>query len=170
MQNQVYNSKLTIQHNDMSLKMIQAAHRMQHDFDVIINLSFDYFLLWATSLFTTPMHHLISMCSTTSYMDNITLQLINTHSKRVAFHTHAQAHTYTPRRVGLTLGRPLCARRGRGLSPVRGLLLDPTGHTRKAPADAKRARRKLASVRGARHARRWGSCRTTAPLLRCLLL
>ena len=94
MQNQAYDSKLTIQHNDMSLKMIQAAHRMQHHFDVIINLSYDYFLLWATPLFSTPMYHLISMCGTTSYMDNIILQLINTHSKRIAFHTQAQANTY----------------------------------------------------------------------------
>ena len=91
------NSENTIfvNHGDLLLNMISEALKIQSNFDLIINLSYDYLLFWFTFIFTTPIVHLVSMCNEHPSVQLIIKNILKTDKASIAFHTLAQCRTYT---------------------------------------------------------------------------
>ena len=72
----------------------ETARSRQDEFDIIINLAYDWLPLYLTPFFRTPVCHLISMGSLTDAMDAAIQALLRTHPERLAVHTRAQAATF----------------------------------------------------------------------------
>ena len=80
--------------SSLVLNMLSKAHQIQDQYNVIINLSYDHLIYWATDLFTTPIVHLVSMCNEDLSIAKLVVDLFNKNSKAIAFHTAAQMNTY----------------------------------------------------------------------------
>ena len=82
----------------------QRALECQAQFDLILNLSYDWLPLWLTRWFTTPLCHLISMGSVSEAMDEVIEAVARWRPERLAFHTATQAADFrlpgSPRLVG----------------------------------------------------------------------
>jgi UDP-glucose:tetrahydrobiopterin glucosyltransferase len=74
--------------------MWERVRRLQGDFDVIVNLAYDWLPLYLTPFFDTPVAHLISMGSLNDGMDHAIEQLVSTHPGSIAVHSRAQADTF----------------------------------------------------------------------------
>ena len=76
----------------------------QADFDVILNLAYDWLPLWLTPHSSTPLAHLVSMGSVALVMDEVIAATARSHPLHLAFHTAAQAADFDlsqpPRLVG----------------------------------------------------------------------
>ncbi|MEX1322960.1 MAG: glycosyltransferase, partial [Synechococcaceae cyanobacterium] len=74
------------------------------DFDVIVNLAYDWLPLWLTPHTVTPLAHLVSMGSLAAVMDGVIAEIAHSHPQHLAFHTAAQAADFDlaqpPRLVG----------------------------------------------------------------------
>jgi UDP-glucose:tetrahydrobiopterin glucosyltransferase len=82
----------------------QRALEHQDQFDLILNLSYDWLPLWLTRWFRTPLCHLISMGSVSEAMDEVIEAVDQWRPERLAFHTATQAADFRlggpPRLVG----------------------------------------------------------------------
>ncbi len=85
-------------------RLWRRALREQGQFDVIVNLAYDWLPLWLTPHTTTPLAHLVSMGSVAEVMDQLIAELARSHPLHLAFHTAAQAADFDlpqpPRLVG----------------------------------------------------------------------
>jgi UDP-glucose:tetrahydrobiopterin glucosyltransferase len=76
----------------------------QQQFDVLLNLGYDWLPLWLTPFTTTPLAHLVSMGSVSEAMDAVIAQVGRSHPAHLAFHTAAQAADFAlsapPRLLG----------------------------------------------------------------------
>ncbi len=76
----------------------------QAEFDVILNLAYDWLPLWLTPHTATPLAHLVSMGSVADVMDGLIAEIARSHPRHLAFHTAAQAADFDlpqpPRLVG----------------------------------------------------------------------
>jgi UDP-glucose:tetrahydrobiopterin glucosyltransferase len=76
----------------------------QGDFEVILNLAYDWLPLWLTPHTTTPLAHLVSMGSVALVMDGLIAEIARSHPQHLAFHSAAQAADFDlaqpPRLVG----------------------------------------------------------------------
>ena len=70
------------------------ARMHQHEFDVILNLAYDWLPLYLTPFFTTPIAHLVSMGSLNEAMDQALLTLLDQRPGSAAVHSRAQADTF----------------------------------------------------------------------------
>jgi len=75
-------------------EMWELARLIQDDFDVILNLAYDWLPLYLTPFFTTPVAHLISMGSLNEAMDEAIVSLALVRPEALAVHSQAQAHTF----------------------------------------------------------------------------
>lgn len=80
--------------------MWERVRQLQDDFDVIVNLAYDWLPLHLTPFLDTPVAHLISMGSLNEAMDHAIEQLLTTHPGSIAVHSQAQADTF-PRVAGM---------------------------------------------------------------------
>ena len=82
----------------------QRALDTQAQFDLILNLSYDWLPYWLTRWFATPLCHLVSMGSVADAMDEVIEAVARWRPERLAFHTAAQAADFhlpaPPRLVG----------------------------------------------------------------------
>jgi UDP-glucose:tetrahydrobiopterin glucosyltransferase len=67
---------------------------IQRDFDVIVNLAYDWLPLYLTRLFDVPVVHLVSMGSLNDAMDDVINDVATRHPGRLAAHSRAQAATF----------------------------------------------------------------------------
>ncbi|MEO1002746.1 MAG: glycosyltransferase family 4 protein [Cyanobacteria bacterium J06638_7] len=76
----------------------------QGDFEVILNLAYDWLPLWLTPHTSTPLAHLVSMGSVAAVMDGVIAEVARSHPQHLAFHSAAQAADFDlsepPRLVG----------------------------------------------------------------------
>jgi UDP-glucose:tetrahydrobiopterin glucosyltransferase len=75
--------------------MCEWARRHQDDFDVILNLAYDWLPYYLTPFFaTTPLAHLVSMATLSDVMDDVIERAAALRPSNVAMHSHAQADTF----------------------------------------------------------------------------
>jgi UDP-glucose:tetrahydrobiopterin glucosyltransferase len=74
---------------------------LQDEFDVIVNLAYDWLPLYLTPWFDVPVVHLVSMASLSDSMDAAVTAVARRYPGRLAAHTRAQALTFTAAIDGL---------------------------------------------------------------------
>jgi UDP-glucose:tetrahydrobiopterin glucosyltransferase len=80
--------------------MCEWARVHQDEFDVILNLAYDWLPFYLTPFFvTTPLAHLVSMATLSDVMDDVITRTAALRPRNVAMHSHAQAETF-PTLVG----------------------------------------------------------------------
>jgi UDP-glucose:tetrahydrobiopterin glucosyltransferase len=67
---------------------------LQSEFDVIVNLAYDWLPLYLTPWFDVPVVHLVSMASLSDSMDSAVAGIARRYPNRLAAHTRAQAATF----------------------------------------------------------------------------
>jgi len=68
---------------------------IQDDFDVIVNLAYDWLPLFLTRFFQVPIVHFISMSSLNDAMDRAIREVADLHPDRLGVHSFAQAATFS---------------------------------------------------------------------------
>jgi UDP-glucose:tetrahydrobiopterin glucosyltransferase len=67
----------------------------QNEFDVVVNLAYDWLPFYLTPFFvTTPLAHIVSMGSLTDAMDDVIARTAAVRPRNLAVHSRAQADTY----------------------------------------------------------------------------
>ena len=85
-------------------RLWRRALACQGEFEVILNLAYDWLPLWLTPHTLTPLAHLVSMGSVALAIDQLIAELARSHPEHLAFHTAVQAADFDlaspPRLVG----------------------------------------------------------------------
>jgi UDP-glucose:tetrahydrobiopterin glucosyltransferase len=79
--------------------MWERVARVQHEFDVVVNLAYDWLPMYLTGILEVPVVHIVSMGSLSDAMDEAIAAVARRHPGRLAVHTAAQAATFD-RRLG----------------------------------------------------------------------
>lgn len=75
--------------------MCEWARVHQDEFDVILNLAYDWLPYYLTPFFvTTPLAHLVSMATLSDVMDDVIVRAAAERPRNVAMHSQAQADTF----------------------------------------------------------------------------
>jgi UDP-glucose:tetrahydrobiopterin glucosyltransferase len=75
--------------------MCEWARVHQAEFDVILNMAYDWLPLYLTPFFaTTPLAHLLSMATLSDVMDDVIARAAALRPRNVAVHSQAQADTF----------------------------------------------------------------------------
>jgi UDP-glucose:tetrahydrobiopterin glucosyltransferase len=75
--------------------MCEWARVHQDEFDVILNLAYDWLPFYLTPFFgITPLAHLVSMATISDAMDDVIARAAMLRPRNVAMHSHAQAATF----------------------------------------------------------------------------
>ena len=74
--------------------MWETAARLQHQFDLIVNLAYDWLPFYLTPFLGTPVVHLVSMGSLSEAMDAAICHVARSYPARVAVHTRVQGSTF----------------------------------------------------------------------------
>jgi UDP-glucose:tetrahydrobiopterin glucosyltransferase len=75
--------------------MCEWARVHQDEFDVILNLAYDWLPFYLTPFFvSTPLAHLVSMATLSDAMDDVITRAAALHPRNVAMHSRAQAETF----------------------------------------------------------------------------
>jgi UDP-glucose:tetrahydrobiopterin glucosyltransferase len=75
--------------------MCEWARVHQDEFDVILNLAYDWLPFYLTPFFvSTPLAHLVSMATISDVMDDVITRAASLRPRNVAMHSHAQAATF----------------------------------------------------------------------------
>lgn len=82
----------------------QRALEAQDQFDVLLNLGYDWLPLWLTPLSQTPLAHLVSMGSVSTAMDRVIARISASHPGHLAFHSASQASDFELSQPPLLLG------------------------------------------------------------------
>jgi len=82
----------------------QQVLARQQQFDVLLNLGYDWLPLWLTPHTSTPLAHLVSMGSVSDAMDALIAQISCSHPSHLAFHTASQAGDFALSGAPLLLG------------------------------------------------------------------
>ena len=82
----------------------QRALAAQDQFDVLLNLGYDWLPLWLTPLCQTPLAHLVSMGSVSTAMDQVIARIGASHPGHLAFHSASQAADFALSQPPLLLG------------------------------------------------------------------
>lgn len=93
-QTQTRQAPITLPNNAVLANMWQHAHRIQSNYDLIINLAYDWLPFYLTPFFQIPVAHLVSMGSTNQPIDTILQSIITQYPHSIGMHTQAQAQTY----------------------------------------------------------------------------
>ncbi len=85
-------------------RLWERALERQGEFDVLLNLGYDWLPFWLTRFCSTPLCHLVSMGSVADGMDEAIGAVARWRQERLAFHSAAQAADFSlseaPRLVG----------------------------------------------------------------------
>ena len=74
--------------------MWQWVRAHQHEYDVVLNLAYDWLPLYLTPFLDVPVAHLISMASLNDAMDAAVAELVRVRPDSAAVHSQAQADTF----------------------------------------------------------------------------
>ena len=80
------------------------ALEAQDQFDVLLNLGYDWLPLWLTPRTQTPLAHLVSMGSVSAAMDAVIARISASHPHHLAFHSASQASDFDLSQPPLLLG------------------------------------------------------------------
>jgi UDP-glucose:tetrahydrobiopterin glucosyltransferase len=75
--------------------MWDYARQVQQEYDLIVNFAYDWLPFYLTPFFSTPVAHLVSMASVSGAMDSIIQKTYASFPHLLAFHTVAQAETFS---------------------------------------------------------------------------
>ena len=86
---------VTVPADGVVAAMCEWARVHQGDFDVILNLAYDWLPFYLTPFFVeTPLAHLVSMATLTDAMDDVIMRAAALRPRNVAMHSRAQAETF----------------------------------------------------------------------------
>ncbi|RLV59717.1 glycosyltransferase [Parashewanella curva] len=85
---------VTMSHDSTIVTMCRYAQVHQHEFDIIVNMAYDWLPIWLTQFFFTPIYHLVSMSNENQAVASALQELNATLPKRIAFRTQAAADTF----------------------------------------------------------------------------
>ncbi len=86
---------VTVPADGVLAAMCEWARVHQDEFDVILNLAYDWLPYYLTPFFaTTPLAHLVSMATLSDAMDDAITRAAAVRPRNVAVHSQAQADTY----------------------------------------------------------------------------
>ena len=85
---------VTLPSDSVLVAMWDLIIDLQHEFDVVLNLAYDWLPLYLTRFLDVPVTHFISMGSLTDAMDAAIADVAARHPGRLAAHTRSQAATY----------------------------------------------------------------------------
>lgn len=91
--------------------MWATAGELQDDFDVIVNLAYDWLPVYLTDFFRTPVVHLVSMGSLNDVMDEALASLAARLPGRLGAHSKAQADTFADPTIFSILGNGIVTER-----------------------------------------------------------
>jgi UDP-glucose:tetrahydrobiopterin glucosyltransferase len=94
-QHQPRQAPVQIPANGLLPRFWQRAQAVQHHFDAVLNLGYDWLPFWLTASFTTPLFHLVSMGSVSDAMDAVIEATAAAFPQRLAFHTATQAGDFS---------------------------------------------------------------------------
>lgn len=93
-QTQTRQTPIHIPENSVLANMWLQVLTWQSQFDLVVNLAYDWLPLYLTPFLSTPTAHLISMGSLTDVMDQMIGQIADRYPYRIGVHTQAQANTF----------------------------------------------------------------------------
>ncbi len=86
---------VTVPADGVLAAMCEWARVHQDEFDVILNLAYDWLPYYLTPFFaTTPLAHLVSMATLSDAMDDAISRAAALRPRNVAMHSQAQADTF----------------------------------------------------------------------------
>src|SRR3954454_25324445 len=89
------NAPVVVPTDGVLAEMCSWAGLHQGDFDVILNLAYDWLPYYLTPFFTTtPLAHLVSMSTLSDAMDSVITRAATLRPRNVAMHSQAQADTF----------------------------------------------------------------------------
>lgn len=88
------NAPLLIPENSVLENMWEYAQSHQNEYDVLLNLGYDWLPFYLTPFFHRPIAHWLTMCSLTKTMDTIVNKTIQKYPGTIGVFTHAQADTF----------------------------------------------------------------------------
>ena len=80
--------------NAVLANMWDYARQVQADYDLILNLAYDWLPLYLTPFFSCPIAHFISMGSLSEAMDEIVARIVKKYPGTVGLYTVSQANTF----------------------------------------------------------------------------
>ena len=94
-QSQDRQAPILMPENAVLANMWHYAQQVQHQYDLIVNFAYDWLPFYLTPFFVTPVAHLVSMASVSLAMDHIIQKTYRSFPHLLAFHTVAQAETFS---------------------------------------------------------------------------
>lgn len=86
---------VTVPPDGVLAAMCEWARLHQDEFDVILNLAYDWLPFYLTPFFvSTPLAHLVSMATLSDAMDDVIMRAAAVRPRNVAMHSQAQADTF----------------------------------------------------------------------------
>jgi UDP-glucose:tetrahydrobiopterin glucosyltransferase len=85
-------------------RLWQRALQHQGEFEVVLNLAYDWLPFWLTRFCATPLCHLVSMGSVSTAMDEVITEVSRWRPERLAFHTGVQAADFVPPHTARLVG------------------------------------------------------------------
>jgi len=94
-QSQDREAPILMPENAVLANMWHYAQQVQNQYDLIVNFAYDWLPFYLTPFFAPPVAHLVSMASVSLAMDHIIQKTYRSFPHLLAFHTVAQAETFS---------------------------------------------------------------------------
>jgi UDP-glucose:tetrahydrobiopterin glucosyltransferase len=96
---------VVIPDNSVLENMWDYAHRVQHDYDLLVNFAYDWLPLYLTPFFERPIAHWISMSCISPVMNRMVTQTTAMFPQTLAVNTRASANTFQAKEKLLIMGK-----------------------------------------------------------------
>lgn len=93
-QSQGRDAVVTLPEDAVLAHLWHYAHRVQDEYDVLVNFAYDWLPFYLTPLFRRPIAHLVSMGSLTNAMDQVIGQVAEQFPGTIGVHSRVQAETF----------------------------------------------------------------------------
>jgi UDP-glucose:tetrahydrobiopterin glucosyltransferase len=93
-QDDIEEENIVIPDNSVLENMWDYAHRVQHDYDLLVNFAYDWLPLYLTPFFERPIAHWISMSCISPMMNRMVSQTTAMFPQTLAVNTRASANTF----------------------------------------------------------------------------
>jgi UDP-glucose:tetrahydrobiopterin glucosyltransferase len=93
-QNQGRDAPVTMPADSVLGEMWAWVREHQHDYDVVLNMAYDWLPFYLTTFLEVPIAHLVSMASLSDAMDDVMVSTSILRPEALAVHSRAQAQTF----------------------------------------------------------------------------
>lgn len=93
-QHQTRDQAIVMPSDSVLARMWQLVHQMQHQFDLVVNVAYDWLPFYLTPFLERPVAHLVSMASVSEVMDRAIAAVIDEFPGTVGVYTRTQAETF----------------------------------------------------------------------------